>query len=247
MSEPAPAIISFDVPLSTRVVGGQFYVFGEVESTNDLALQLGSDGAVVVAERQTAGRGRHGRVWHSPRGMGLWFSVALEGHLRGLPFAAALAVRDALQPRCPVVIKWPNDLLIHGRKVCGILVEHRGERNALGIGLNVHQRLEDFPEELRAKATSLELATGSRFDRAALLRDILTRLDERVLALRGNGYEAIRREWAHTCDLKGRDVRYGGIAGTVKDIDEHGALIVVTVQGEHRLISGEIEILTQGV
>lgn len=227
--------------LDTEVVGRRVFILEEVDSTNNYALRLGGDGTVIVANRQTAGRGRQRRRWHSAGGLGLWFSVALKEPVPGIAFAAPLAVRDALLPRCRVELKWPNDVLIGGRKVCGILVEHRQGVTALGIGINVHHRPEDFPEDLRESATSLEAATGQRFTRKEVLRAVLTDLDAKVKVLRNGGYEPIRREWAEACRVKGRHILLGDLLGVVADVDLQGALIVTTPYGEQRIVAGEIE------
>lgn len=240
MSESPPNTVSFTTPLETELVGSRVLSLPEVDSTNDCALRLGGHGIVIVSESQRAGRGRHGRSWHSAPGLGLWFSIGFEGRIEGLGFAAALAVRDSLAPRCPVSVKWPNDLTIAGRKVCGILVEHKRDRTALGIGINVHHQAEDFPEPLRDTATSLELATGQPWDRNALLRDVLTRLDRQVALLLRGGYETIRSQWAEACDLKGRRVRFDGTEAVVAEIDGDGALIVATPAGRRRVMSGEV-------
>lgn len=240
MSEPRRKTPLTMPHLDTWVVGSRCLVFDEIDSTNNYALQLGGDGTVVVADRQTAGRGRHGRPWYSAGGLGLWFSVAFEGLVPGLSFAAPLGVRDALRPRCEVELKWPNDVRIGGRKICGILVEHRDGVTVLGIGINVHHRPEDFPEELRGTATSLEAATGLEFDRTELLEAVLTDLDRKVKVLREGGGERLRRAWAEACRVKGRRVRCGDTLGVVEDVDAQGALIVATPQGEQRIVAGDI-------
>jgi len=99
----------FDPPLDTLCVGARIIALRKVDSTNSVAFRVGGDGTVVVADRQTAGRGRHGRAWHSAPGLGLWFSVAFEEILDGLMFAGALAVRDALRHVSALEVKWPND------------------------------------------------------------------------------------------------------------------------------------------
>ena len=244
MNSAAPYESLLSVPLDTVLVGRKVLTFGEIDSTNTFALAQGEDGMVVVADRQTAGRGRLGRTWHSAPGLGLWFTVALEGPpLDGLSFAAALAVRDAIAPRAPLKIKWPNDLLCHGKKVCGILVEHRAGRTALGIGLNVHHRADDFPPELRAKASSLEAELGGSWERAQVLRAALTELDRTIMLLRGGGLAAIHDAWAQACALTGRVVRCNGVEGRVREIDRRGALVVEAADGAHTIFSGDLEFL----
>jgi BirA family biotin operon repressor/biotin-[acetyl-CoA-carboxylase] ligase len=231
-------------PLHTHVVGSSLYFYDTVESTNALALRRGrrvvrEDGAVFVAERQTAGRGRHGNAWHSAAGLGLWFSVSLKGPSQGLMFAAALAVRDAARPKARLSIKWPNDVLCAGRKLCGVLVEHRDGWSAVGIGINVKHRPEDFPEELRESAGSLESATDREWDRDWLLSAVLQSLDGMVLRLRRGEQEAIWREWVAACRIIGATVRRDDVVGRVTAIDERGALLVETDTGLRRITSGD--------
>lgn len=235
------ALLQF--PLDTQFVGHTILPFDEIDSTNTYALEHGEDGMVIVADRQTAGRGRLGRSWHSAPGLGLWFTVALTGSPEGLSFAAALAVRDAIAPRAALKIKWPNDLLCHGKKICGILVEHRAGRTALGIGLNVHHKPEDFPVELRAKAGSLESELGGVWDRAEVLRAVLKELDRTIMLIRGGGLATIHRAWAQACALEGRRIRCNGIEGCVREIDARGALMVDTADGTQTIHSGDLEYL----
>ncbi len=220
-------------------------VLNEVDSTNNYGLRHGSEGTVIVAHSQTAGRGRHGRVWHSAPGLGLWCTVVFEGCPDGLRFAAPLAVRDAPAPWCKVDIKWPNDLMIHGRKVAGILLEHARDLTALGIGLNVHHRREDFPEHLRDVATSLDMATGRDWSRAELLCAILEQLDVYVAALRSGRTESVRSRWAEACNPIGLRVRVAGsFDGVVRHVDSAGALVVETASGDRCVVSEDVSFET---
>ncbi len=230
-------------PLTGNLVGSTVEFLDTVESTNDRALACGVDGAVIVAEQQTLGRGRHGNTWHSAPGLGLWFSVALKGPSRGLMFAASLAVREAAMSRAALSIKWPNDLICAGKKVCGILVEHREGWSAVGIGINVHHRLEDFPESLRALAGSLESTTGVEWDRSVLLWNVLERIDDYVRQLRRGGFDDIRAFWSVACQIVGQTVCREGLTGRVVAIDEEGALLVETPGGRRERIAHEVEIL----
>jgi BirA family biotin operon repressor/biotin-[acetyl-CoA-carboxylase] ligase len=176
--------------LQTRRIGRNILVYDRTASTNDIAAEYArnpdNDGLVVFAEEQTAGRGRSGAAWHGGHGRSLLFSIvlidcAIKSEL--LPLTCAVAVAQALgqvgdhQAR----IKWPNDILLDGRKVGGILVESRqaGKHVAriVGIGINCHQSAEDLPPELRETATSLDLAGRSRCHRIPLARRVLTSLD----------------------------------------------------------------------
>jgi BirA family biotin operon repressor/biotin-[acetyl-CoA-carboxylase] ligase len=170
-------------------------VYSETESTNDIAVALASQGAeegsLVIADVQTKGRGRAGRGWHSPRSVGIWASLILRpkmhvsdtGYitlLMGVSIAQAIRRSTGLE----AVLKWPNDVLVGDKKVCGILSETRSSQEGLsyvvsGFGINVHQTRVQFPEELRDQATSLYLASGRKYSRAALLRDILEQIEQR--------------------------------------------------------------------
>jgi BirA family biotin operon repressor/biotin-[acetyl-CoA-carboxylase] ligase len=226
-------------PLNTRLVGSRILVFESVDSTSSRALNTGGDGTVVIADCQTGGRGRHGRPWHSAPGLGLWFSVAFAGRVDGLEFAAPLAVRDGLRAHCAPQVKWPNDLLLGGRKLCGILVEHRDGVTVAGIGVNVGHGEADFSPDLRARATSIALQTGKALNRGDLLRGILYALDDRVCDLRSGRREAIRREWVEACDMEGRRVLYGGVEGFVTAVDGGGGLVLDTPEGVRRVLFGE--------
>ena len=232
-------------PPETEIVGREVVTFDVIDSTNTYGLEHGKEGMVIVADRQTAGRGRQGRSWHSAPGLGLWFTVVFEGKGEGLPFAAPLAVRDALAARCALKIKWPNDLLCGDKKVCGILLEHRNDITVLGVGLNVHHVADDFPPELRDKAGSLESEVGGTWDRCQILRDILTHLDGKVMLIRDQGVEPLRAPWAEACGIIGRKIQCGKHMGTVVNIDSHGALILNTGGGDQIIHSGAITYLDE--
>lgn len=203
----------------------------ETPSTNSLALSAREDGLVIVADSQTAGRGQHGRQWASAPGLGLWFSVCLEGAPQGLNFAAPLAIRDALSTWATVNIKWPNDVLHDGRKLCGVLIEHRAGWNALGIGINLNHAQEDFPDALRETATSLGVATSTPWDREVVLTQVLTHLDARLLEWRAGKHADLYRAWADACGIIGQPVHRAGISGVAEGLREDGALLVRTSEG----------------
>ncbi len=204
----------------------------EVPSTNTLALDAREDGLVFVADTQTAGRGQHGRRWESAPGLGLWFSICLKGAPHGLNFAAPLALQEALSSYVTASIKWPNDLLHDGKKLCGILIEHRLGWNALGIGLNVNHAAGDFPEDLQGIATSLRLATGVEHDRRALLEVILNALEPRLEEWRSGSGTRLYRAWSDACGIIGQPVNRAGVSGVAQSIREDGALIVRTDAGD---------------
>lgn len=243
MTDSAPFSELSNIRLDTVLVGQRIVLFDTIDSTNAHALEKGRHGYVYVADSQTMGRGRRGRPWHSAPGLGLWFTVAFEETIEGLTYAAALAVRDAIAHHCTPKIKWPNDILLNGKKICGILTEQKDERTALGIGINVHHRLKDFPEELRDKASSLANETSESWERAHILRDVLTHLDRNVMLLRSGKFDDIRAAWVDACGLKGRRIRHGTHTGIVSEIDLDGAIILQTSEGPHRIIAGDITLL----
>jgi BirA family biotin operon repressor/biotin-[acetyl-CoA-carboxylase] ligase len=176
--------------LRTRQVGKKVLVYDRTASTNDVAGEYAknpdNNGLVVFAEEQTAGRGRSGAKWHSRHGDSLLFSIALaacdiSGELLSLTCAVAVAEAIGQVGSCQARIKWPNDIVIAGRKIAGILVESRqsipGRVHIIGIGINCHQAPDDFPPELRETAISLDLASGARCHRATVARRVLTSLD----------------------------------------------------------------------
>jgi BirA family biotin operon repressor/biotin-[acetyl-CoA-carboxylase] ligase len=159
-------------------------------------------------------------------------SICLRGNPQGLNFAAPLAVQDTLSPLLPVRIKWPNDVLHDGRKLCGVLIEHRAGWNALGLGLNVNHQQEDFPEALRPTATSLALALNETQDRESILQALLSALDSRLAQWRCGDMAGLYRQWAESCVIMGEPVCRNGIEGTVAGLRPDGALLVRTANGE---------------
>jgi len=232
-----------------------------VGSTNDEARELiaagVSQGAVVWAESQTAGRGRHGRDWISPPG-NLYCSIILRpkvepAHLPEIAFVAALSVRDAiaptLPPGVPVEFKWPNDVLAGGRKVSGILVEAEKlpdeARTALIVGVGVN--IVSAPREAAYPATCISALTRApRVSR--LLTSLVAALDRRVELWTRNGFAAIRQEWMdHAYGVGGNVTASSGISGTFTGLDETGAIIIATKDGEQRrLVSGSVRFSEMG-
>jgi BirA family biotin operon repressor/biotin-[acetyl-CoA-carboxylase] ligase len=198
MSEPSDRLIATKLRagLAGCRIGNEIVVVEETASTNDLAWEAAERGAaagfVVFAERQTKGRGQYGRRWESAPYTGLWFSVLLRPAMT-LPesprltslLAEVVAATIAAETDCTPTIKPPNDIYIAGRKIAGVLVEGRtaGDGSYIavaGIGINVNQTIEDFPEELRATAGSLLMATGRRIDRSKLASALLRTLDQSI-------------------------------------------------------------------
>ena len=242
----------------TRVVGRDIRVFQETISTNDLVEKLAHDGVkegvVVFAEAQTQGRGRLGRKWISPPGKGLWFSVLLRPDCRPqestrLTVAAATALARAVESQTGLApeIKWPNDLLIAGRKAAGILTELSAELDhvkhvILGIGVDVNLTARDFPADLRKTATSLRLESGETVDRAELATAILRELDRDYAQVCRGQFEAVADEWERRCTTVGRDVviQLGDrqIIGRAESLDADGALLLRTQHGHLERVTG---------
>lgn len=231
-------------------------LFASIGSTNDRARRLATEGApagtLVLAERQLAGRGRVGRAWDSPPGLGLWFSLVLRPvhlpHPGALPLLVGLAVAEALDPfvrPAAVALKWPNDLLSGGRKLGGILCEAAWERGKpsfliAGIGLNLLHAPGDFPAELRDTATSVRIAAGWSPPRAEVAGEVVRRVlraasgpleltAERLIALEAR--DSLRgREVAVTEPTTGEPLA----AGIALGISPEGALLLRTPAGAIR-------------
>ena len=248
-------------PPRDRVVGRDIHVFQETTSTNDVIEKLARDGAregvAVFAESQTRGRGRLGRQWVSPAGKGLWFSVLLRPELTPqavtrLTVASATALVRAIQAQTGLTleIKWPNDILIRGRKVAGILTELSAELDrvkyvVLGVGVDVNLGAAEFPADLRKSATSLKLESGRMISRPELAVAVLRELDEDYARISDSRFAALADEWEAHCSTLGRDVviRIGErrIHGRAESLGEDGALLLRTDHGHlERIIGGDL-------
>ncbi len=249
------------------VVGSVIQVFQETTSTNDIVDRMARDGVpegvVVFAESQTQGRGRLGRVWTSPPRAGLWFSVLLRPDLRPqeatqLTVAAATAVARAIKSHTRVSpdVKWPNDILIRGKKVAGILTELTAELDhvkyvILGIGVDVNQQASDFSPDLCRVATSLRIETGRLIDRSGLAVAILRELDNDYARIRAGQFETVADEWESLCVTLGRpvEITLGGrqVRGRAEALDVDGALLIRTQHGRlERIISGDVRLEERG-
>jgi len=243
-----------------RGIGHAVEFHAEIASTNDRARaslgEPGGEGLAVVADLQTAGRGRRGRTWISPSGANLLVSVAwrpqVAPRLAGLlGVAAALAVRDAcasLVPDAGLSIRWPNDIVDRdGRKVAGLLVETALEGGELaeavvGMGINVNWLQAEMPEEIRASATSLQALRGERVDRVGLLERVLTALDAEARALERGESPISRLRDASSLDGRRVEVDTGAatISGRVAGFADDGSLFLDTDAGRVALSVGEV-------
>ena len=242
----------------SRIIGRDIHVFQETTSTNDVVEKLARDGVregvVVFAESQTRGRGRLGRKWVSPARRGLWFSILLRPNLRPqettqLTVASATALRRAIfsQTRLRVEIKWPNDILIGGKKTAGILTELSAELDRvrhviLGIGVDVNQDAQEFPAELRKTATSLKIENGESLSRPALATAALRELDSEYSRICAGRFSEVAAEWMEHCTTIGKDVtvQIGDrkIRGRAESLDDDGSLILRSEHGRLQRITG---------
>lgn len=233
--------------LNTRFLGRQIFYHEEVDSTNNEAKVKAEknlpEGTMVIAEAQRAGKGRLGRSWASPKGKGLWFSLILRPpvsprEVGKFTLLAAVAIAKVLRESygLPVGIKWPNDILCRGRKICGILLEMKAEADVvdylvLGIGLNVSLESGDFPPEVKHRATSLEIELGRPVNRLKLLQELLEELEKQYLLALEEGFEPIIKLWLNHNLTIGQEVRIQSawqepIQGKAIAIDPAGGLVV---------------------
>ncbi|MFL6256949.1 MAG: biotin--[acetyl-CoA-carboxylase] ligase [Pyrinomonadaceae bacterium] len=239
--------------------------FDSLPSTNTEAARqavLGApEGLCVVAREQTAGRGRRERVWVSPKDAGLYVSIVLRPTLAArlwplITLAAALAVRDALLEACELEadIKWPNDLLAGGRKLCGILAETTENARAVVLGAGINLKRGSFPEELNGTATSVEEQTGRAPDAERLLEAFMRSLAQRYENLHAEGgVEELLRDWQrHSTYAHGRRVRVAlaeaTFEGTTRGLDPNGALRVETDTGATKIVTaGDVTALREAL
>lgn len=256
------------VDLGTKIVGKKILHFGIVDSTNTKAKAIAAeceDGTVVVADEQTSGNGRYGRKWDSPAGTGIYISVIIKPEIppeevQLITLAASVAVVAALREAAGIDagIKWPNDIVLDGKKVCGILTVMSSEMErvnhiVLGIGINFSQRQEDFPEELRDKAISVtdylhKTKPSSVICRKSeLTRAVLIKLDEQYRILLDGKKQDIIELWKSMTATLGKEVTVIGsetaYTGKAIDITDDGRLVILSKDGTKReLLSGEVSV-----
>jgi len=251
--------------LKTKLIGKHIHLFPEIASTNTLAMEMATAGApegtVVIAERQTAGKGRLGRKWISPKG-NLYLSVILRPHvpMHRAPLVTlmgAVAVASAIRTTCNLKagIKWPNDILLSGKKVCGLLTEMSAEQDrirhlVLGIGVDVNMDPEELPAGIQGLATTLAREAGAAINRTALLQQVLRDLELWYRAFLEN-HSAIINEWGAMNVTVGNRVAVGGagevLEGLAQGIDHEGRLLLRLDDGTIRTVAaGDVTILKKG-
>jgi len=247
--------------LGTKRLGTKFHYFEEIDSTNSYARRLADAGApegeVVIAERQSEGRGRLGRSWVSPPFSNLYCSLVLRpalapAHAPQITLMAAVALADTIASFVAdrPAIKWPNDIMIDGKKLAGILTESacdakRIEFVILGIGVNLNFPRQRMPETIRDRATSLMEVAGKTLSRELFLRRLIQDLDRCYGILGDLGFAAIAPRWEAYFALRGRRVRVvmvdEALSGTVAGIDGDGALFLEAEDGVlHRVLAGDV-------
>lgn len=248
--------------LNTRIFGRkEIYHYDVIDSTNirarELAEKGAAEGTLVIAESQTAGRGRRGRVWVSPQNDGIYLSLIARPWLSPveasqLTLLTAVALADAIMKKndLAIQIKWPNDLLIDGRKLSGILTELRTEGDMvayviIGIGVNVNTTLKDLSTVTDQKVTSIAVETGARSSRLQLLQAFLEEFEDQYTLLGTHGFGPILERWKVLSDIVGKMVRVDEAGHTLKgrvvNVEQTGVLVVKSETGEvKRIFSGDL-------
>ncbi len=249
---PAPQALSHErisQLLTTRSIGRSLIILQDTDSTNSTAFELAehgtADGTVVLAERQSAGRGRHGRRWFSPSGKNLYGSILLlptrgtefqQPSLSILPLLIGVAIRQTLEDktRLSPTLKWPNDILLQDKKVAGVLCEQRrlsSQQSCLviGFGVNINMDQTDFPEELRGLATSLAIVAGRPLERNALIAHLLDTIELQWIHYQQNPTRPNLETYRQHCTTLGSLVRVETtpgewVEGEVVKIDDEGSL-----------------------
>jgi BirA family biotin operon repressor/biotin-[acetyl-CoA-carboxylase] ligase len=234
----------FSAHLKTRVLGRPLHYFAETDSTNTQLLRFSSEGAsegtLALADLQSAGRGRWGRDWKSGAAKNLLFSFLLRpriGIRSQLSAVLGLASQQAIGMG---KLKWPNDIWIGSKKIAGMLIEENSGNLIVGLGLNVNQTLNDFPDDLRDKASSLKIETGRDWDREELLAKILSSCEEAYERWQVQGFDAFKRQWNENALFIGENVNAGKLQGIALGLDDDGGFLVQTSRGIEKLISGEV-------
>jgi len=253
-----PAEIQYG--LKTKMLGHNIHAFRKVQSTNTTAHQLADnkapDGTLVISEIQTKGRGRMGRSWHSIENVGLYCSIILYPKINpniapglSLITAVALAETIAKYENLDIGVKWPNDVLISGKKTAGILTELSAEFGRthfviIGVGVNINHRKKDFPEELRGKTTSLRLMLKQNIRRVEFLQKFLLNLETEYFVFKNAGLAGVRKKILRFSSLINKEItlKMGrkSISGRVIDINESGQLVMETKDGIRLFYAGEV-------
>lgn len=248
--------------LKTKRIGKKIHYFPVIDSTNSkayqLALQGASEGEVVISESQESGKGRLGRKWFSPPYLNLYISIILRPNILPnkasmITLLSAVATAEAIKNYLNIspTIKWPNDILINGKKVAGVLNEINSEMDQihfiiLGIGVNINIDKDTFPVDLRKSATSLRIETGKIISRKEFTCKLLEEIEIWYETFLEKGGQPIIESWKKWANIKGKNVKVSSfneiIHGKAIDIDSEGALIIESENGElKRIVAGDVE------
>ncbi len=250
--------------LNTKIIGDEIIFIESIDSTNNYGKKICekefAEGTIIIAEEQTTGRGRLGRNWISPKGEGIWMSILLKPNLKPeqasqltilTAYAAAISIRDMLE--LDALIKWPNDIVIDGRKVCGILTEMGAEIDKInylivGIGINANIEGKSFYENSLSTATSLRIEKGETIDRKALLAKVIMNFESLYLAfIESKNIEDLLNKYKKISVTLGKEIKFTfnkeDLTGTAVDIDSSGRLLIKLKNGEIiELSSGEVSV-----
>ncbi len=262
----SPDLLSFEEiseKLNTKYIGRNLFYFDSLDSTNikakELALKNTAEGTIIISEEQTSGKGRLGRIWVSPKYKGIWISIILKPDIEPLrvpritQIGAAAVIKTCEAFNIKAQVKWPNDIVLNSKKICGILTEMSGELNkvnyvVMGIGINANIDREDFSDELKSKATSISIETGNYIRRKEFVSILLNKFEEL--------YEEFVKEDSiktsvsicrENSILIGKEIkiinRDKETLAKAVDLDESGQLIVQFENGStHKIVSGEVSI-----
>jgi len=248
--------------LKTKVLGREILSYKKVDSTNTVAYSLAEkgmkEGAVVLADEQTGGKGRHGRKWASPPKSGIYLSCILRpdiapNEIAGITLLAAVAVAKSIRglTGLDALIKWPNDILVDGKKVCGILTEMKAEQDrvdfvVLGIGININTKIKHLPNNATSIREEMDKKDGP--SRVEFTKRILESLEEEYVLMKKKGFGPVIDEWKEFSSMLGSRVRIvlpnRKIEGIAHDIDRDGALVVRFDSGVlEKVLSGDVEMV----
>ena len=248
--------------LETEVIGKKFFLFDTIDSTNACARTLGdagtAEGAVVLADFQTNGRGRLGRTWVAEPGENLLFSVLLRPRISIanaglLTLYASVAIARAIEQHVnePVECKWPNDLLLHGKKFCGILLENLFQQSevsyaVIGAGININQM--SFPPEISSRGTSLAIETGRTLDRKKVLHAVLGELDTLYPSVKNGDFDDIVSAWTKRCFMFGKKVTVQQhdqtMSGVARRLNRDAGLVIETSTGLETVYAGDVTLVS---
>ncbi len=252
--------------LAGSLIGHKIHFYPGIGSTNDKAFDLATagspEGTVVIADSQTEGRGRLRRVWHSPAGSNIYTSIILRPNLEParapqISILAGVAIAEIMDNFCPgmVNLKWPNDVLVQGKKVCGILAQMKTSTSRvdfiiLGIGINININYNQLPQDIKNTATSLAIETGRNISRQELIIGLYENLTKWYKKLIIDGFSTVKGKWLSMAPMIGKRVQIISgdkvVSGKALGIDEQGSLLLLTAENRRiKIFAGDATILKE--